>query len=193
MLDERFPKWDIDVDKGEIYSLRLQRYIGSIDKDGYVQVGRYNKNFKQQKLHQYIWMCANKADIPKGFDIHHIDGNKLNNNINNLELVEHNVHTLNHNKEKKIIFISENNPFYGKHHTEETKRKISEANKGNQYKSKQVMQLTLDGELVKIWCSANECKRNGFNQGAVSACCRGEIKKYKNYIWKYLDNGKQYE
>ena len=27
-------------------------------------------------------------------------------------------------------FSGENNPFYGKHHTEETKKKISEARKG---------------------------------------------------------------
>ena len=34
--------------------------------------------------------------------------------------------------------------------------------------------------------SANEAKRQtGFSQGHISEVCRGEKKKYKNYIWKY--------
>jgi hypothetical protein len=50
---------------------------------------------------------------------------------------------------------------------------------------KTVYQYTLDGDLVKIWESTIECKRNGFNQGNVSACCRGERKRYKGYKWSY--------
>ena len=57
--------------------------------------------------------------------------------------------------------------------------KIAEA------QSKKVYQYTLDGELVKIWKSAMDCGRNGYSQGNVSACCRGERDTHKNYIWKY--------
>lgn len=51
--------------------------------------------------------------------------------------------------------------------------------------SKKVYQYTLDGKFVKEWKSTRECDRNGFNHGAVAACCRGELKKYKNFLWKY--------
>ena len=51
--------------------------------------------------------------------------------------------------------------------------------------SKPVLQYTLDGELIKEWPSTIECGRNGYNYGCVAACCRGELKKYKNFIWKY--------
>ena len=194
MVDERFPNWDIDVENGTIYSLKNKRYIGSVDKKyGYVKVNP-PKGYKHCKLHQYIWICVN-GDIPNGFDIHHIDGNKLNNSIYNLEIVEHKKHMSEHKIGNKC--------HQGKNHSEETKKKISEGNKGkivsedtkekiskrltnNPKTSKQVAQYTLYGELVKIWESASECGRNGFNYGCVSACCNGVLKKHKGYIWKYV-------
>ena len=51
--------------------------------------------------------------------------------------------------------------------------------------SKKVYQYTLDGKFVKEWKSTMECGRNGYNKGNVAACCRGKLKKYKNFIWKY--------
>ena len=51
--------------------------------------------------------------------------------------------------------------------------------------SKKVYQYTLDGELIKIWDSTAECGRNGFCQSHVGACCRGERKTHKGFIWIY--------
>lgn len=50
-----------------------------------------------------------------------------------------------------------------------------------------VYQYTLSNELVKIWKSVSECKTEGFNAGAVAACCRGipHYKTYKGYKWSY--------
>ena len=209
MTDERFPNWLIDVEKGTIYSLRLSRYIGAINENGYVQVSK-QKGYKHCKLHQYIWMTANGCDIPEGYDVHHIDGNKLNNSIYNLELKEKGEHIREHKigkqrSEETKKKISEHK--IGTHHSEETKKKISESHKGkifseetkkkiseshkgvynNPKNSKQVAQYTLDGELVKIWLSANECGRNGFNQAHVADCCRGERKTHKGFIWRYIE------
>ena len=50
---------------------------------------------------------------------------------------------------------------------------------------KPVLQYDLNGNFVKEWISANECKRNGYNQGAVSECCRGERRRYKGFQWIY--------
>ncbi len=38
-------------------------------------------------LHQAVWIQAN-GTIPKGFDVHHLDGNKDNNEPSNLKLEE---------------------------------------------------------------------------------------------------------
>lgn len=50
---------------------------------------------------------------------------------------------------------------------------------------KPVLQYDLEGNFIREWKSTAECGRNGFKQGAVAACCRGELKKYKDFIWKY--------
>ena len=156
MTDERFPNWLIDVEKGTIYSLKYKKYIGAINEKGYVHVSK-QKGYKHCKLHQYIWMTANGCDIPNGFDIHHIDGNKLNNSIYNLELVEHKKHTHNH----KINEINFKQP------------------------RKKVAQYTLNGELVKIWDSIKDTERSGFSQ--VGKCCKGIYKQHKGFIWKYIN------
>ena len=52
-------------------------------------------------------------------------------------------------------------------------------------RSKPVLQLSLSGELIREWPSTRECGRNGFNQSAVAACCRGERKQYKGFLWMY--------
>lgn len=54
---------------------------------------------------------------------------------------------------------------------------------------KTVLQYDLDGNFVKEWISASACKREGgYNQGAVSECCRGDRRRYKNFMWKYKEN-----
>ena len=95
----------------------------------------------------------------------------------------------------------EKHPMFGKKHSEETKKKLSDSHKGqippNKGKpmseeqkkklSKIVLQYTLDGEFIREWPSVAECGRNGFNQSNVSACCRGERKSHKGFIFKYKE------
>lgn len=52
-------------------------------------------------------------------------------------------------------------------------------------RKKQVCQYTLEGELVKIWESAREAQRNGYDHSAIAACCKGKFKQYKGYRWSY--------
>ena len=54
--------------------------------------------------------------------------------------------------------------------------------------SKKVLQFTLDDEFVREWESTRECGRNGFDQGAVARCCRGEQKTHKGFRWEYEED-----
>ena len=55
----------------------------------------------------------------------------------------------------------------------------------SQSQSKPVLQYDLEGNFIKEWKSTMECCRNGYNQGAVAACCQGKRKTHKGFIWKY--------
>lgn len=50
--------------------------------------------WKKITLHRYIWLVE-RGEIPKGYHVHHIDGNVDNNTISNLALMlahDHAVH-----------------------------------------------------------------------------------------------------
>ena len=50
---------------------------------------------------------------------------------------------------------------------------------------KPVLQYDKEGNLVKEWSSATQCRENGFNDCHISECCNGQRKTHKGYIWKY--------
>lgn len=50
-------------------------------------------------------------------------------------------------------------------------------------KAKKIYQYTLDNQLVKIWESATECYRNGYERSNITACCNGKRKTHKGYRW----------
>lgn len=55
------------------------------------------KNGATKDEHRLVWI-KNNGEIPKGMVIHHIDGNKRNNDIHNLMLMSRSEHTSLHNK-----------------------------------------------------------------------------------------------
>lgn len=61
----------------------------------------------------------------------------------------------------------------------------------NQRISKAVLQLNLDGTLVREWPSMSSAKSAGFNSGGICWCCKGKYSQYKGYLWKYKKNDEQ--
>ena len=127
------------------------------DGQGYLQVVLYKNGYKKTfKVHRLVA----EAFIPNSDnlpEVNHKDEQKDNNIYTNLEWCD-----------RKY------NVNYGT-----GLKRMSEK------LSKPVLQYTLDGELVKEWSSARECDRNGFCSQHVAACCRGELKHHKGFIWKY--------
>ena len=72
----------------------------------------------------------------------------------------------------------------GYHHSEETKKKLSDFGKYLSPTRKEVLQYTMDGKFVKEWCSISECIRNGYSS-AVGMCCLGKRKSSNGYMWKF--------
>ena len=139
----------------------LKQYL---NHKGYLIVKLYKEcDRKTCKVHRLV---AN-AFIPNPSNlkcVNHKDENKTNNCVDNLEWCD-NKYNIN----------------YGTCIQRRVEKLIN-----RQDQSKQVYQYDKDGNLIKIWESANECKRNGFKQSAVSACCLGKRKSHKGYIWSYI-------
>lgn len=82
---------------------KLTNNYRSVMANGYIRVRNYEKN-KYEYEHRYVWE-SNYGHIPKGYVIHHIDGDRTNNDINNLEILTKERHdriTLNENAKNQI-------------------------------------------------------------------------------------------
>lgn len=91
-----------------------------------------------------------------------------------------------------------NNPNYGKHHSEETKRKISEARKNLSDEARRNMQNAhkkfpvLCVELNQIYCSTREAERQtGISHSGIKRVCDGKRKTAGGYHWCHADNIQQ--
>ena len=50
---------------------------------------------------------------------------------------------------------------------------------------KPILQLDLQGNLIKKWDYIMQVKQDGFDDGAVVKCCQGKLKTHKGYKWQY--------
>ena len=61
-------------------------------------------------------------------------------------------------------------------------------------KSCKINQLTLDGELVKVWESSHQINREtGYNQSYIIQCCKRKIRSAYGYRWEYADPSQQHK
>ena len=179
----KYPQWLIDVEEGKIWSKKHKRYVGSLNGFGYLQVPT---NPSTKKLHRVIWECVN-GEIPEGYEVHHIDENKLNNSIKNLELIEKGEHIRNH----KI----------GVPRSEETKNKISinnaRCNLGkkawnnglyNVINSKPCYQIDkITGNIIAEFPSTQEVQRQlGYSQSHIVDVCNNKPQHKTAYGYKWV-------
>ena len=146
----------------------------SKNKDGYLQV-QLSKNgkYKTCSVHRLVaeTFLENPDNLP---EVNHKDEDKTNNFV----FLNEDGST---DKEKSNLEWKSHrdNCNHGTRNQRAAKSKI------NGKKSKKVLQFTLDGEFIREWPSTHECERNGFDHGAVAACCRGEKPHYKGFRWEY--------
>ena len=132
------------------------------DKDGYLKIGlRKNRKTDFILVHRLVaqTFLPNPDNLPQ---VNHKDENKANNRVENLEWCDgkynHNYGTIN--------------------------QRISKANTNGKL-SKPVLQLSLTGELIREYPSANECGRNGFERSGVIRCCNGKQKTHRGFKFIY--------
>ena len=119
----------------------------------------------------YLYVNLYKNSIKKKYKVHRLVAEAFIPNTNNYKEV-------NHKDECKTNNVVTNLEWCDRKYNNNYGTRTEKC-------SKKVYQYTLDGQFVKEWPSTREAARNGFNQGNVAACCRGELKTYKGYIWSY--------
>lgn len=147
----------------------------------------------------HVWVYLTFVGDTKGLQVNHIDENKHNNCVWNLNLMtrKENINWGTGNARRSAAHM-------GKKLSEETKAKIADtlrgmkqspetiakkvaAQKNNPKRSKAVQALDKNGNVVYEFPSTAEAGRQGFDASTVSKCCRGKLKSYKGFIWKYKE------
>lgn len=99
--------------------------------DRYYKITSYKEGNCNKYLHRVIFEDF-YGWIPEGYHVHHKDGNPLNNCIMNLQLVHWRKHLSDHAKGEK-------NVMYGKTHTPEVRKKLSELKTGVKWSEEEKM------------------------------------------------------
>lgn len=156
---------------GRIYSYLTNKFLKLVTKpNGYKKVCLIdnNGNVKQYYIHRVVWEAVTGEPIPEGMEINHISESKDENFFSNLELVSH----------KENLNYGTRNSRAGKELT-------------NNPKLSKVVGAFKNNELIMTFPSTREAGRQGFNNGAVAACCRNCYMRegnnvFKGYEWRYI-------
>ena len=189
--------WKTAIYKGVIYEgLYKVSNLGKILSLNYKNTGRAELLNPGNDGGGYLQVCLSKNRKGKMCKVHRIIAETFLENPDNLPEVNHK----DEDKTNNFVFLNEDGSvdkeksnLEWKNHRDNCNHgtrneRIAKANKiahTNGKLSKKVLQLSLNGELIREWPSTSECGRNGFNQGHVAACCRGEEKTYKGFRWEY--------
>lgn len=137
-------------------------------KVGYLQVTLFcDGAAKSLTVHRLV-ATAFIQNLENKPEVNHIDGDKHNNHVDNLEWVT--------SRENHL------------HAFRELGRKVSWLGKlgKDSHLSKPVMQFTKGGVLILVFAGLQEASREtGVNPGNISSCCRGERKSAGGFIWKH--------
>jgi hypothetical protein len=168
---EEFPNYQVSS-FGNVKNIVTEKYKAkNITKFGYERTDLYNNGFhKTMPIHKLV-VEAFISKRPMGKQINHIDGNKKNNCLDNLEYVTRSENILHAFRiglikvdaawiEKSKLaskkmhemydFSGENNPSFGVSCSDERKQKISNSNKGKLNGSKNPRSKLTEKEVLKI-------------------------------------------
>ena len=144
---------------------------------GYLTVGLSSGGFtKTFLLHRLVA----EAFIPNPSskkEINHIDGNKHNNHISNLEWNTR-LENMRHAKEHNLLKFKVGECHYMYHRY------------GQKHpNAKKIVQSDLNDNIVKIWeCGADIERELGIPKSNICICCKGGRKKAGGYKWRFAEN-----
>lgn len=180
-----YENYDVYRD-GRIYSHNKKRFLSLVKgTNGYYNVSMSKNGIsKVITLHRILATCfiPNPNNYPC---INHIDGNKLNNDLQNLEWC-----TQKHNCQEWVKMGISNSGLFKKNQIPWNKGgKFPQFSGKNHFNSRPVNQYDLQGNLIANFDNLEQARIsiNKNNSSGISQCCCGKIKTYCGYIWRYAD------
>ena len=165
--------WKPVVGYEGLYEVSNWGRVKSLPRNSTVKYARILKPCTDRYGYLYVNLCKNNKQ--KKFTVHRLVAEAFLPNPDNLPCVNHKDECKSNNVVNNLEWCSYS---YNINFGTRNKRMIKK-------RCKPVVQYTLDGQFVREWESTNECGRNGYDQGSVAACCRGELKTHKGFIWRY--------
>ena len=149
--------------------------------------GYYIHNFSGYniRMHRFVWEYYN-GEIPKGYDVHHVDGDKSNNDISNLQLLKSSDHKKLHSDD----LTDEEREWRRQNLSNKARPKAIEWHKseeGSKWHSEHIKQQHMDG-VFKRTLKCTQCGKDfiGFYRQGNNFCSSACSAKYRRL--KGLDN-----
>lgn len=156
-------------DTGEVYNYNCKKIKPHPDKDGYLKVrlwsGQKYKNFFVHRLVAEAFI-PNPENKPQ---VNHIDGNKTNNNIFNLEWV-----TQSENMRHCFDVLGHKAGYWNKGRFEK-----------NSNRAKVVLQIKNNTIIAEFYGCMEAQRKTGIHFGSISNACLGRSKTAGGFQWKY--------
>lgn len=186
-------------DDGHIYNNKHKEYTIQRYKFGYCYIGIHQKSVSKNLLvHRLVAAAFIQSDIleRKDLDVHHLDEDKSNNCVSNLQVMTKREHQILHNQKYPLTKICE---VCGKEFTPNpTKRKRAHVC-SNECKVKldythaakrkrPINQYNKKGEFIKTFNSARDVQNElGYFESNINKVCNGKKNTAYGYIWRYAD------
>lgn len=218
------------TEDGKCYNEKTGKYLKGQEnyKNHYFSYNLTMPDGKKKRCYAHRLVAQAYIPNPENKEqVNHIDGNVLNNNVENLEwcnakenqqhALEHELRSFNHiycfNKDKQCVAEYKNVVEAAKAVGLSTSIIMQEVNKeiktlsGGFYWSKEkelkqtkdyqnlgkakiVYQYDLNGKFINSYSSGGEAARSigAYSGSHITECCRGKIKSYKGFIWRYAED-----
>lgn len=128
-----------------------------------------------KRLHRQIAEQVAGRKLEYDECVHHINGNKTDNRVENLAIISRSEHSRKHCLEQ-----------WDNRTPEEKKQLIKRLVSAAAIKNRKPVVCIKDGIVVRSFNSITDAESFGFTAQHICQCCKGYRKTHKGYGWKYL-------